>query len=438
MATCENDLPPGDVLESSPSEALVTLPPSSSPVPPASYAVITRDDRQPDSYIRASARLSTRQKGSDKLPSSAVPRSRNRSEFDDSGIYENGLEPLATLGMNQLSQYTFTPTSQPDLPEGADEDDLRSSRDKTEFILSLKSELKKHSTIPSNFNKLGFFQELYKLLADDVWEIRNESTLLIHDLLPYLKKDLDTCVSIVLPRLVPNLGHPRTTLQKSTVQLLTAFASMTRDKQSLVEDLTTYGVNHDNKNTSMNATINLKYILSEDFSHVDMSSLADTLFRKLHDPELQQPALASLKRLRYMVGQEEFEHYLQRLSPRARSSASNLLLDQGGSNALTPRSTVEEEDEEEEEEEEEEYDEEEEEDYEGEDEDEEDEVEDDDEDVVIRRGRASNFRRSSTGWIEFGFVDGAVMEKIRNEVSVELSHSQVSLDGVGGESPSGK
>lgn len=416
MATCENDLPPGDVLESSPSEALVILPPTPSPVPPASYAVITRDDSQPDSYIRASARLARSQKGSDKLSSSAVPRSRNRNEFDDSGIYENGLEPLGTLGMNQLSQYTFTPANQPGLPEGAGEDspnltqeELRSSRDKTEFIISLKNELKQHSTIPSNFNKLGFFQELYKLLADDVWEIRNESTLLILDLLPYLKKDLDSCVSIVLPRLVPNLGHPRTTLQKSTVQLLTAFASMTRDKQSLVEDLTTYGVNHNNKNTSLNATVNLKYILSEDFSHVDMSSLAETLFRKLHDPDLQQPALASLKRLRYMVGQEVFEHYLRRLTPRARSNASALLLDHGGPSVHTPRSTVEEEvEEEEEEEEDDEFDE-------GEYEGDEEEGEDDDEDVIIRR--VSNFRRSSTGWIEFGFVDGAIMEKIRNEVS---------------------
>ncbi|XP_063864495.1 uncharacterized protein LOC135102849 isoform X3 [Scylla paramamosain] len=201
-------------------------------------------------------------------------------------------------------------------------------KDKIHFILSLKEALKRHGTVPDSFNKLGFFEEVHKLLADEVWQIRNEATLLILDLLPYLGPDLDACMAIVLPHLVPNLGDSRQLLRRSSLRLLKAYAAISRDPEGLVDDIITYGVSHRSRRMVAQVMVSLEHLLREEILRgVDLAPLARALLAKLHDAELQPAALLPLLALRGLVGDTTFTTYLSHLSADSREKLDRLVVE---------------------------------------------------------------------------------------------------------------
>ncbi|XP_045112802.1 TOG array regulator of axonemal microtubules protein 1-like isoform X4 [Portunus trituberculatus] len=213
-------------------------------------------------------------------------------------------------------------------PSSASPDYSCLPKDKIHFILSLKEALKRHGTVPASFNKLGFFEEVHKLLADEVWQIRNEATLLILDLLPYLGPDLDACMAIVLPHLVPNLGDPRHLLRRSSLRLLKAYAAISRDPEGLVDDIITYGVSHRSRRVGAQVMVSLEHLMREEtLRGVDLAPLARALLAKLHDVELQPAALLPLLALRSLVGDATFTTYLSHLSADSREKLDRLVVE---------------------------------------------------------------------------------------------------------------
>lgn len=200
-------------------------------------------------------------------------------------------------------------------------------KEKIQFILSLKEELKKHNTIPDSFNKLGFFEEVSKLLEDEVWEIRNEATLLVLDLLPYLKSNLDTCMVLVLPNLVANLGSSEVRLQEATLQLLSAHLSVTRDKDGLVGELASHGVNHKCGKVSKLAIHNMAHLLSDQLVDVNLSPLVQALYGKVEDSEVGPAVVRTLATLQKLLGPDKFSTNLPNLTTGSRERLDKLLDD---------------------------------------------------------------------------------------------------------------
>ncbi|XP_066970215.1 TOG array regulator of axonemal microtubules protein 1 isoform X6 [Macrobrachium rosenbergii] len=334
MATYEDLRRPGDLIEASPKESLLS---SHSAYMPSTVGQ-TPDVREVDSYARASSNLSASQ-GKESLQSMQLLHSRQSSAMARSSSSKNSNHSKmpSSAVRSRLSKYAMTPSLTKNSSVDAKgkrkssvdarqvQEELELPSDKTDFIISLKKELKKHHTIPITFNKLGLFEELNKLLSDDVWEIRNECTLLIRDLLPHLKNDLDSCLTIVLPHIIPNLSSSRAAiLQNSSVQLIKTYAHMTRDRHNVVEDLISFGIQNKSNSVSKGTIENLPNILNDRFADEDLSYLSECLFRKLHDVDLRPSVLVSLKQLQYLVGQEEFERYVNRLTPRSRQSVNRL------------------------------------------------------------------------------------------------------------------
>lgn len=404
MATFENLQRPSDVLEATPQSALVrqafTKTPSSVSANSAYAAGVLGRTSGVSAPLGRREADSSRPSGNtlhvmaSPSPDSSCPPSPPGGLLH--GPLSNYINSLRAVSRNSLYDETSFPDediksrlSNHSLTSEPSSGDSSLPNDKTQFIIALKEELKKHDTIPDNFNKLGFFQELYKLLADEVWEIRNEATLLILDLLPYLKTDLDTCMSIVLPNLIPNLGDGRVRLQKSSVKLLSAYSFVSRDKEGLVEDLVTYGVNHKDKKVSKLATLNVIHLLKEDLSDVDLSSLAKSLYRKTYDAEVKPAAVPTLRELRSLVGGVKFYRYLNSISWHSRERLDQLMeaAEAGASERHSDGETR-----------------------------------DDDEDVVIHSrsehtAGSSREGGSSRQRMEFGIVDGGIMDKIRHRVS---------------------
>ncbi|XP_064092455.1 uncharacterized protein LOC135205604 isoform X5 [Macrobrachium nipponense] len=333
MATYEDQRIPGNLIEASPKESLLS---SHSAYTPSTVGQ-TPDVREVDSYARASSNLSASQ-GKESLQSMQLLHSRQSATARaGSSKNSNHSKTPSSAVRSRLSKYAMTPSLTENSNIGSKgkrkssvdarqvQEALELPSDKTDFIISLKKELKKHHNIPVTFNKLGLFEELNKLLSDDVWEIRNECTLLIRDLMPLLKNDLDSCLTIVLPHIIPNLSSSRAAiLQNSSVQLIKTYALMTKDRHNFVEDLISFGIQNKSNSVSKGTIENLPNILNDRFADEDLSYLSECLFRKLHEVDLRPSVLVSLKQLQYLVGQEEFERYVNRLTPRSRQSVNRL------------------------------------------------------------------------------------------------------------------
>ena len=300
MATFENFPTPNDTYEALLPLACTPPPPDDDPYPPATPA-----GGSPASLSSPSL-----------APRSVLSRP----------TYSDYLASFHAVSQGADASLTLEPPST--RPTSASPDYSSLPKDKIHFILSLKEALKRHGTIPASFNKLGFFEEVHKLLADEVWQIRNEATLLILDLLHYLGPDLDACMAIVLPHLVPNLGEPKQLLRRSSLRLLKAYAAISRDPEGLVDDIITYGVSNRSRRVSAQVMLSLEHLLKEALRGVELASLARALLSKLHDSELQPAALPPLLALRALVGNTTFITYLSHLSADSREKLDRLVMEE--------------------------------------------------------------------------------------------------------------
>ncbi|KAK4299776.1 hypothetical protein Pmani_027973, partial [Petrolisthes manimaculis] len=133
--------------------------------------------------------------------------------------------------------------------------------------------------------------------------------------------------SCVAHNLVANLGNSEVQLQEATLQLLSAHLSITKDKDGLVSDFASYGVNHENGKVSKLSTLNMTNLLSDQLLDVNLSPLVQALYGKVQDSEVGHAAIHTLTTLHTLLGTHKFTTYLSRLSSGSRERLDKLLLD---------------------------------------------------------------------------------------------------------------
>ena len=269
---------------------------------------------------------------------------------------------------------------------------LKESQDKTQIITNLKKEIKQHHKIPESFDRSQFFNEVETLLTDDSWEVRQEATLLVKDLVPYFKDDIDQNLQIVLPSIIKNMGHREIPLQKSTVEFLRAYIPATNDKQMIIDKVLEYGLKRNKGSAKCKAVENLPKIINRSFSQTNLGNIVLALSNYLNTEELKTPSIEAIKRIQDLFGTQKFEGWTSKLDKKQRKHLYELLSAEDDPSLPDSHSQPEDED---------------------------------DGDVVLVKAHVSpsppaekeGSRRNSRGWIEYGVVDQAIMDKIRNEVS---------------------
>lgn len=275
---------------------------------------------------------------------------------------------------------------------------LKETQDKTEIISNLKKNIKQYHKIPDSFNKFEFCIELDHLLTDDSWELRNEATLLTKDLVPYLKDDLDTCMNIVLPSIIINMGHRDNSLRKSTVELVRIYARVTTQKQILIDKIIENGIKRSRGSALYSILESLRKIINRSFAQMDFSNFIEILSNNLTSREFEDPSIEALKRIRHVIGTNNFEHFASKLNANTKKILFTILEIEDDPNIPDSHSQPEDEDE--------------------------------DNNDDRRRMKEEGYppalelepvRRSSRGWIEYGVVDQDIMDKIRHEVSTRTT-----------------
>lgn len=165
-----------------------------------------------------------------------------------------------------------------------------------------------------------YFEVLYELLADERWKVVCESTMLMVDLIPYLPDfELDHCLSIVLPRVIPNLGHFSTDVRRASLRLLHVYMRYTHNLQKVLRSYIQYGLVSGDKAAQKGSILSLPLLFTEEFANENLFILVQSLSELLvtSDTSLFYPVFLALQRLQSLVGRETFKLYMNHVRPDA-------------------------------------------------------------------------------------------------------------------------
>ena len=169
-------------------------------------------------------------------------------------------------------------------------------------------------------NRHALFHGLSYVLADPNWDVRLKCIQLICELVPQFGSELDSCMYIVLPHLVTNLGDIKVAVRKSVIQTLHIYMKHTTNVQQVFSALVKHGIESDNPRIRAEATINLPVLLTPEFANVDLSNVTQSLAQKFSSDDEVRTADISLDRIRSLVGETKFERYVKELPPKVRSA----------------------------------------------------------------------------------------------------------------------
>ena len=169
-------------------------------------------------------------------------------------------------------------------------------------------------------DKNEYFELFYELLSDPRWRLVCECIMLMVDLIPKMTElELDHCMSLVLPRVIPNLGHSSTDVRRASLRLLHVYMRYTNNLQKVLRLYIKYGLQNREKPSQKGAVLSLPLLFTEEFSNENLFPLVDCLADLLisSDTTLFYPVFLALQRIHSLVGKETFQVYLDHVRQEA-------------------------------------------------------------------------------------------------------------------------
>lgn len=198
---------------------------------------------------------------------------------------------------------------------------------RVEVIERLRAAVRVHQRLPFS-NTIGLFQALDHALSDTNWDVRRQCITLISDYIPHLRSDVDACMSLILPRLIFNIGDGRIVIRRGVIQTLHTYMKHTNDMPLLMRYYIEYGFQNVDPKVRKEATVALPMLITSDFASEDFTDIIASLCKKLvdrdEDEHVQSLALSTLNKVRVCIGDAKFKSYLLKLQPQLREYYCNI------------------------------------------------------------------------------------------------------------------
>lgn len=190
-----------------------------------------------------------------------------------------------------------------------------------EVLRGLRKRLKRVGSIglPEG-DHCEYFQLFASILDDNRWKVVCEATMLMVDMIPLLPDfELDHCMSLVLPKVVPNLGHFSTDVRRASLRLLHVYMRYTHNLQKGLRFYIDFGLLSLNRSAQKGAILSVPLLFTDEFANENLFALIETLADLLvsSDTSLFYPTFLALQRLQTLVGKERFNVYLGHIRPEA-------------------------------------------------------------------------------------------------------------------------
>lgn len=217
-----------------------------------------------------------------------------------------------------------------------------------EILHSLRR-LLKHYVFPGNlvlpeFSKQIIFNKFHQFLSGEqtspqINRILTEYTMLVAELIPNVPMhtlEQDDCLFLVLPYIVPNLGHEAIDVRRATLRLLHVYMRYTKHLNGFIELYIAHGLKSKQKNAQKGCILSLPLLFTQEFFNGqdgDLATLGDpkappgiNLFPLLQclsdllisaDSRLFYAIYLAIQRLHTLLGNRVFKLYLQRVDQEA-------------------------------------------------------------------------------------------------------------------------
>lgn len=196
--------------------------------------------------------------------------------------------------------------------------DKNSTCKRIEVLHDLRNLIRKSEGKLPDVDRMQFFEAFYSMLADGKSKIVRETSMLIVDIIPQMgEHDLDPCMSIILPRVIPNLGHESTDVRRASLRLIHVYMRYTNNLQKLLRMYIQYGLENNDKSAQKGCVLSLPLLFTEEFSKENLFPLVKSLgYLLVHaEANLFYPIFLAIQRLHTLVGEDIFQLYLQHLLP---------------------------------------------------------------------------------------------------------------------------
>lgn len=167
-----------------------------------------------------------------------------------------------------------------------------------------------------NCSNAAVYNSLSSVLRDPQPEVRQKCIELIDHTLAQ-QENVDVCMSILLPKLIPNIGDSKIAIRKAVTQTLKHYMSLTTDLQQLISAIVDYGLSNPDTHIKRETIIALPVILHDDqFAHENFFDLAQSLCQCLRerDAAMKRVVLTALGHIRKLVGDSQFSAYIKQMS----------------------------------------------------------------------------------------------------------------------------
>ena len=164
----------------------------------------------------------------------------------------------------------------------------------------------------------AIFNGLALALSDSNWDVRLKCIQLVNEVIPQFGDDLDTCMFVILGKLISNIGESKITVRRAVIQTLHVYMKYTKNVQFLLRAIVQHGLENEDQRVRKETVISLPMLFTPEFQRENFYEITQSLAKKLNDNSVEDNirdcALTTLDKIKNLVGEREFTGYIMRLS----------------------------------------------------------------------------------------------------------------------------
>lgn len=207
-----------------------------------------------------------------------------------------------------------------------------SSSGKVLELTPLWEQVLRYNRLPQSVEKVKVFAELAMRLSDPEWEVRQHALRVMLDLIPVVPQsnnDLDALmIPVVLTEVTYNLGHAAPAVRKSALDVLSIYIKHSSDPEFVLRSIVSQGLESPvtNSNLSVSVLVSVPRLLrdlqasldsrDQTISHQSLVQFVTVLSKKLVQNAFQQQAIEAMVKLKELVGENRFNHFLESYYPQ--------------------------------------------------------------------------------------------------------------------------
>ncbi|KAM7351791.1 uncharacterized protein ACRADG_004524 [Cochliomyia hominivorax] len=227
-------------------------------------------------------------------------------------IFHNNTAPSGTLNMHNSAGLTNTTTSRVNTTSGTGITTLQ--------LTPLWEHILRTRKLPETTCPRIMFAEFLERLKDPEWQVRQHALRVFVDVLVVMKSKADPYMEPLIGQLVENLGHQAPTVRKGALDCLRVYLSETDMPETIMLQILDIGLNQKITNEPFGGRLTCGVMLSLPAlvqstlhtakSHFILRNTIDMLVQKMGQVTHQEITLKVLRKMRELIGENEFMKYM--------------------------------------------------------------------------------------------------------------------------------